>query len=104
MRSRPFLPALLVLAACGGATNPYNRITGYAPPDGDCRIDIVDREAGKVVHSEPVRGNFSAGFGLDENSPRRVDVLAVCGGKETKALRRVTPGSLGTTDLGAIGP
>jgi len=31
-------------------------------------------------------------------------VLAVCGGRVTKALRRVAPGSLGVTDLGAIGP
>ena len=105
MRERIFLLyPLLLLAACGGATNPYNRIAGYAPADGDCRIDIVDRETQKVVHSEPVRGNFSASYGLDENSPRRVDIQAVCGGKVTRELRRVTPGSLGTTDLGAIGP
>jgi len=96
--------AALVLAACGSMTDPYNRIVGYAPDDGNCRIDIVDRETGKVVHSEPVRGKFSAGFGLDKDSPRRVDILAVCGGKVTKELRRVTPGSIGRTDLGSIGP
>jgi len=104
MRRIVLLPALVVLAACGSVTEPYNRIVGYAPDEGDCRIDIVDRETGKVVHSEPVRGKFSAGFGLDKDSPRRVDVLAVCGGKVTKELRRVTPGSIGRTDLGAIGP
>ena len=104
MREIPLIPVLLLLAACGGVTEPYDRITGYAPPDGDCRIDILDRETGKVVHSEPVRGKFSAGYGLDKDSPRRVDVLAVCGGKVTKALRRVTPGSIGMTDIGAIAP
>jgi hypothetical protein len=104
MRRIIFASTLLLLAACGSVTEPYNRIVGYAPDEGDCRIDIVDRETGKVVHSEPVRGKFSAGFGLDKDSPRRVDVLAVCGGKVTKELRRVTPGSIGRTDLGAIGP
>jgi hypothetical protein len=104
MRPIVLLPALAVLAACGSMTEPYNRIIGYAPEDGECRIDIVDRETQKVVHSEPVRGKFSAGYGLDKDSPKRVDVLAICGGKVTKALRRVTPGSLGVTDLGSVGP
>ncbi len=98
------LSAMLLLAACGSVTEPYNRIVGYAPENGDCRIDIVDRETGKVVHSEPVSGKFSAGFGLDKDSPRRVDIRAICGGRVTKELRRVTPGSIGRTDLGSIGP
>jgi hypothetical protein len=33
-----------------------------------------------------------------------VDIRAVCNGKVTKELTRVTPGSLGMTDLGSIGP
>ena len=104
MRRIACLAAVLLLAACGSVTEPYNRIVGYAPENSDCRIDIVDRETGMVVHSEPVSGKFSAGYGLNKDSPRRVDVLAVCGGKVTKELRRVTPGSIGKTDLGSIGP
>jgi len=104
MRRIASLVVVPLFAACGSVTEPYNRIVGYAPENGDCRIDIVDRETRKVVHSEPVRGRFSAGFGLDRDSPRRVDILAVCGGKVTKEFRRVTPGSIGRTDLGAIGP
>lgn len=96
--------SLFALAGCGGVTENYNRIHGFAPEDGSCRIDIVDRDNGKVIHTEQVKGKFSAGFGLSEDSPRRVDIRAVCNGKVTKELTRVTPGSLGRTDLGAIGP
>ena len=96
--------AVLLLTACAGVTENYNRITGFAPEDGSCRLDIVDRETQKVVHSEKVSGKFSAGFGLNKDSPRRVDILAVCNGKVTKTLSRVTPGSLGMTDMGAIEP
>ncbi len=102
MRRNTLLAAAVLLAACASAVDPYDRIEGFAPEDGSCRIDIVDRETGKVFHSEQVRGKFSAGFGLSTDSPRRVDVLAVCGGKVTKALYRVTPGALGRTDLGSI--
>jgi hypothetical protein len=100
---RPLL-LVLFLAGCAGITEPYNRITGFAPEDGSCRVDILDRDTQKVIHSEQVRGKFSVGFGLNKDSPRRVDILAVCNDRITKELRRVTPGSLGMTDLGAIGP
>lgn len=92
------------LAGCAGVTDPLNRITGYAPEDGSCRIDVVDRQTGSVVHSEQVRGKFSAGFGLNEDYPRKVDILAVCGGRVTKEFRNIVAGSIGRTDLGAIGP
>jgi hypothetical protein len=93
------------LGACAGVTDPLNRITGHAPEDGSCRIDIVDRDSGRVLHSEQVRGNFSAGFGLkNDDYPRKVDILGVCDGKTTRAFRNVVPGSIGRTEMGSIDP
>jgi hypothetical protein len=43
-------------------------------------------------------------FGLNEDYPRKVDILAVCGGRVTKEFRNIVAGSISRTGLGATGP
>ena len=102
-RAAPLLFAA-ALGGCAGVTDPLHRITGHAPEDGSCRIEVADRDTGKVLHSEQVRGNFSAGFGLKDDYPRKVDILGVCDGKVTRAFRNIVPGSIGRTEMGSIDP
>lgn len=97
-----FLAAAVLLAGC--ATASMNKITGYSPEDGSCRVLVLESGTRRVLHTEEVRGRFSIGYALGEEFPKRVHVQGQCGGKTVREISNVVPGAIGTTDLGSLFP
>jgi hypothetical protein len=94
----------VILAGCAGTLDHLNQIKGTAPEDGSCSIVVLEGGTANILSTQQVRGNFSVGFNLGSDYPRKVDVTGVCNGKTVKMLRNIVPGSIGTTELGAVTP
>ena len=100
------LQCALVLGLAGCAANPggFSGITGVAPANGACRVDVLNHDNGSVLSSQPVRGNFSIGFGLGDNYQSKVDLAGYCDGRQVLLFPGVVPGAIGVTDLGVLKP
>jgi len=100
------LQCALILGLAGCASNPYgfSAITGVAPGNDACRVDVLDHDNGRVLSSQPVRGSFSIGFGLGENYRSKVDLAGYCSGRQVVLFPGVVPGAIGVTDLGVLKP
>jgi len=94
----------MILAGCAATRDSMNHIKGTAPEDGSCSIVVLEGGTSNVLSTQQVRGNFSVSFALGDANPRKVDVTGVCNGKTVKMLRNIVPGSIGTTELGAVSP
>jgi hypothetical protein len=104
MRNLLLTIPLLLITSCIGTYDPIYQVSGEAPTNQNCKIQVKLSKSGKVISEDSVSGQFKVWYETDDSDEALIDVFAYCNGKEIKSVKGLLPQDETDLDLEMLLP